>query len=254
MFFIISKILVPFTQPLTYIILLLVVSFVWHKKPRLGKRCLLAAMLLLIIFGTPFVPDTLIRFLETRYPLPASVPHVDAVVVLTGMVDLELSTEQRIEFSDSVERIFAGIRMMKHGTADWLIIPGGSGDIYDQTTSEAVLLRQFAIEYGVPAEKILVDATSRNTYENAVNTKSLMHERQLSSLILVTTANHLPRAMGCFRKIGLEPIPYPVDYRVPPQPEYHLLKIFPSIAGLRNTTYILHEYIGLLMYKIAGYI
>ncbi len=254
MFFLISKILAPFGAPLTYVFILLVVTLVFYRKSRLGKTCLWLALLILMLFGTHPVPNMLIRMLENRYELVSPLPHVDAVIVLTGAVNLRLSTPEHIEFTDGVERILKGIRLVQEGYGEVLIIAGGSGDIYDQTKSEAVFLQQFAIDFGVPKERILIDPSSRNTYENAVNTKAMMEQHGIFTSILVTTASHLPRSMGCFKKLGIEPIPYPVDFHSSPDPDYHILDLIPSADALRRTSFALHEYIGILSYKLAGYI
>jgi uncharacterized SAM-binding protein YcdF (DUF218 family) len=253
MFFFISKIVAPFCEPLTYIFLLLVIALIGYRKPRMGKVCILIALLLLVVFGTDPLPDLLIRTLEKQYAPMTTPPHVGAVIVLSGPIDLRLSTPEHIELRDGAERILEGIRLVQNGSGDMLIITGGSGDLYDQTKHEAVFLRQMALDFGVPDNKILIEQTSRNTYENAVNTKAIMEQHGIATSLLVTTASHMPRSMGCFRKVGLEPIPYPVDFRADPHPEYHLLTIIPNAGGFRKTSFALHEYIGILTYKLVGY-
>lgn len=254
MFFWMSKLLVPLSEPLTYIVGLMLAALIGHQRPLLVKVCLGLALGLLMVVGTPFVPYVLLRSLETRYQVPASLPAVDAVIVLTGMVNLRKSSEHSIEFNESVDRILAGIRLIKAGQGKFLIITGGSGDIYDQTRREAPFLRQFAIDFGVPVEQILIDPESRNTYENAVYTKTLMEQHGLSSSILVTSASHLPRSMGCFQKIGVHPVPYPVDFRASPRFEFQILDLIPGDGSLHTTSIVLHEYLGMLSYKLAGYI
>jgi uncharacterized SAM-binding protein YcdF (DUF218 family) len=254
MFFIASKLLIAFTEPLVYILGLLLAALLWHRHPHVVKWTLSGALLLFLICGTVFLPQILNHWLETRYPQPRPLPHVDAVIVLCGPVVLEKSSGEYIEFNQHVERILEGIRLVQAGYGKKLLITGGSGDVYDQTKSEAVLLRQFAIRLGIPAEQILIDATSRNTYENAVNTKKLMEQHQFFTSLLVTSASHLPRAMGCFRKLGLTPFPYPVDFASLPHPQWHLLDLIPNIGNLYRTSEALHEYVGLFTYKLAGYL
>ena len=254
MFFWISKLAAPLLYPLTHIFLLLLIALFFYRKPKLGRVCLGLALFLLMLFGTYPLPDMMMTYLETRYVTTETPPHVDAIVVLTGVVNLSLSTPEHIEFYDGVERILTGIELIKNGYSDKLLIAGGSGNPYDQTKSEARILGRFAIELGIPKEKILLDPSSRNTYENAVNTKTIMEEQGISSIILVTSAAHLPRAMACFKKVGLHPIPYGVDYNSPPDVHYHFYDIIPSVGALRKTSHTIHEYIGLLMYKISGYI
>jgi uncharacterized SAM-binding protein YcdF (DUF218 family) len=139
------------------------------------------------------------------------------------------------------------------GQADYLLIAGGSGDLFDQSVSEALILERFAIRLGVPADRILVDTTSRNTHENAVQAWRLLREARLSNVILVTSAFHMPRSMGCFRKVGLHPRPYPVDFRGR-WGEYDPLSWLPRVSNLQSSTTAIREYVGLIMYWFRGYI
>ena len=254
MFFIISKLLMLFTVPLTYILLCMLAALLFYRTPKIGRTCLILALVLLFVFGTPFVPDWLVDQLETAYNAPDAPPHVDAIIVLSGMLDVRASSPEYLEFGKGVERILTGMQLLQQGVGDVLLITGGNGDLYDQTKREAVLLRQFAIDFGIPHEKILIEPDSRNTYENAVNTGELMQQHGLSSAILVTTASHMPRSVKCFQKIGLQPIPYPVDFMRSPTATFRLSDIVPNLGNLNHTTRVVHEYIGLLTYKIAGYI
>ena len=81
-----------------------------------------------------------------------------------------------------------------------------------------------------------------------------MRRQGISSIILVTTATHLPRAMGCFRKVGLQPIPYGVDVHGEASHRLTPLDLIPDVGNLRGVSWVLHEYVGLVMYKTAGYI
>ncbi|GAK53492.1 hypothetical protein U14_04757 [Candidatus Moduliflexus flocculans] len=254
MFFVLSKILAPFLEPLTYIVLFALLALISFHKPHLSKIFLSLSLCCAFAFSTPFLPTALIRHLEQRYARPEPLLHVDAVIVLSGMVVLEISTPDKIEFGDNSERILEGIRLIKQGVADKLILSGGSGSLTDQTKSEARMLRQFAMDFGIPEEQILLEPDSRNTYENAVETAKLMRQHGISSVILITTASHLPRAMGCFRKVGVEPIPYGVDFHSDSNSHLALSDFIPEIGNLRGLTWILHEYFGLVMYKAAGYI
>jgi uncharacterized SAM-binding protein YcdF (DUF218 family) len=254
MFFVISKILAHLVYPLAQILLLSILALCFYRKPRIAKTCIALAVLLILILGTYPVPQMMMRFLETRYKTVSPPPHVDAVVVLAGMVILPLSNSDNIEFNDSAERIHAGIRLMKRGYAEKLIISGGSGDLFDQEKSEARLLKQFAIDFGIPEENILIEPNSRNTYENAFNTRALLEKHGISRIILVTTASHLPRAVRCFKKLGMQPIPYGVDYHSRANPSYDMFTIIPKVGALEYASAAIHEYVGLLIYTLLGYI
>ncbi len=254
MFFVISKILAHLIYPLFQILLLSILALCFYRKPRIAKTCIVLALLLILLLGTYPVPNGMMRLLESRYKTVSPPPQADAVVVLTGMVILPLSNFDKIEFNDSVERILAGIHLMKEGYAKKLIITGGSGDLFDQKKSEARLLKQFSIDFGIAEENILIETASRNTYENAVNTKVLLEEHGIARIILVTSASHLPRAMGCFEKLGIRPVPYGVDYHSRSNPRYDIFTIIPKIGALEHASAAIHEYVGLLIYKMLGYI
>ena len=254
MFFILSKLLTPFTAPFTYILLCMVAALLFYRKPKIGRTCLILALILLFVFGTPFVPDWLVDHLETVYDAPDAPPHVDTIIVLSGMLDVQASSAEYLEFGKGVERILTGMQLLRQGVGDVLLLTGGSGSLYDQTKHEAVFLRQFAIDFGIPDEKILIEPDSRNTYENAVNTAELMRRHGLTSAILVTTASHMLRSVECFQKIGVQPIPYPVDFMRSPDAKFRLSDLVPNLGNLDHTTRVFHEYIGLLTYMLAGYI
>ncbi|GAK58882.1 hypothetical protein U27_05857 [Candidatus Vecturithrix granuli] len=254
MFFWLSKLFTLLIEPLTYIFILVVLALLFHRNPRFVKWCLGLALGVFLVFGTYFAPDLLTHLLENQYQIPAEVPRVDAVVVLAGIMNLKLSTPEYIEFNEGIERILTGIQMVKQGHARTLLISGGTGSLYDQEKKEAPLLRNFAIEFGVPESQILMEFTSRNTYENAIQTKRIMQEHGISQIMLVTTAIHLPRAMACFHKLGIDPIAYPVDFQLAPDRKYYISDIIPGPGAFRRSSAVLHEYIGLLAYKLAGYI
>jgi uncharacterized SAM-binding protein YcdF (DUF218 family) len=254
MFFIFSKVLAPLLQPLTYIVLAVAAALIFYRVPRIGRTSLIVALGLIFLFGTPVLPKLLLRRLEQAYEIPPTLPRVDAIIVLTGMVNLKASSEGRVEFGDGAERILAGMLLLRQGMGERLLIIGGSGDVRDQSKRESVLLRQLAIDLGIPAEQILIDPDSRNTYENAVNAGELLRQHGLTTSVLVTSAAHMPRSMGCFRNVGLEPIPYPVDFIVTAGEQFYLSDLIPNIGSLQHSSRAIYEYVGLLMYRWAGYL
>jgi len=197
MFFVVSKILVYLIYPLFVACLLLVGAWwSWSRHPRLGRGLVLAALALLWLLSTTPVADVLLLPLETRYPVVESPSRADAVVVLAGMVDARAARGDQVEMGEAADRILAGVELVRQGRADYLVIAGGSGDLFDQSVSEALILNRFAIRLGVPEDRILLDTTSRNTHENAVQARALLQQAGLSDAILVTSAMHMPRSMG----------------------------------------------------------
>ena len=254
MFFIASKIFGYLIYPLSIACLLLLEAWwSWSRRPRLGRGLLVAALALLWLPSTAPGADLLLLPLETRYPVVENPSRSDAVVVLTGMVDVKAARGDQVEMGEAGDRILAGVELVRRDCADYLLIAGGSGDLFDQSVSEALILNRFAIEFGVPADRILLDTASRNTYENAVQARALIEERGLSDIILVTSAAHMPRSMGCFRKVGLDPRPYPVDFRSG-WGKYDPFSLLPNVDYLQESTMAVREYVGLIMYWLQGYI
>jgi uncharacterized SAM-binding protein YcdF (DUF218 family) len=254
MFFIASKIFVHLIYPVFAVCLLLAGAWwFWSRRPRLGRGLLVTGLALLWLLGTAPVADLLLLPLETRYPVVENPSHADAVVVLTGMVDMKAARGDQVELGQAGDRILAGVKLVRQGRADYLLIAGGSGDLFDQSISEALVLNRLAIELGVPADRILLDTSSRNTHENAVQSKAVLQEAGLSDAILVTSAMHMPRSMGCFRKVGLHLRPYPVDFQSG-WGKYDPMSWVPRVGNLQRSTLAVREYVGLVMYSLQGYI
>jgi uncharacterized SAM-binding protein YcdF (DUF218 family) len=200
------------------------------------------------------VADLLLLPLETRYPVTQHPPHAAAVVVLGGMVDMKAARGDQIEMGEAGDRILAGVSLLRQGYADYLVLSAGSGDLFRQSITEAPALARLATELGVSEHRVLMESVSRNTYENAVYTEALLQERGLpGNVILVTSAFHMPRAMGCFRQAGLDPLPYPVDFRSR-WGTYDPLSLSPKVDDLKWSSTAIREYVGRLMYRLQGYI
>nr|MBF0223643.1 YdcF family protein [Desulfobulbaceae bacterium] len=169
------------------------------------------------------------------------------------MVTLSLSREDSEEFGDGVDRILKGMDMVRQKQADYLVISGGSGELIGPVISESTLLRAFAVRFGIPQEKILIDANSRNTRENALMTKVLLESNNLKKTALITSAFHMPRAMGCFKAVGLSPDPIPVDYQVSRPVKKDFRNYFPKAATLSRFSSLVHELVGIIVYGLRGY-
>jgi uncharacterized SAM-binding protein YcdF (DUF218 family) len=252
MFFFLSKFLNWFVYPLSLLFLGLCVVLVFYRRryTRWGLACLL---LLLYGMSAIITVKPLMHWLEGPRPPPELRQHYDVAIVLTGMVALQRSRPGHLEFSDSVERILEGISLVKRGIADKLLIAGGSGDPFNRGLSEARVLRTFALEFGLRDEQVFVEETSRNTYESAVNATQILRAGNYRQLVLVTSAAHMSRAAAAFHKQGLFPQPYPVDFQADGE-AIHLFDFIPSVRALNVMTDVVHELIGLVMYRLQGYI
>jgi len=251
MFFYLSKIITFLIDPL-FIILLLLLIFLFRGTKQLSSRLILFSLfIVLYLASTGFVANTLLYQLEHVVKPSRSGDHYDAVIVLSGMAGVQIADDDPIEFSGAVDRILTGIRLVKTGQADYLILSGGDGSLTQKNQPEADRLRAFAIDWGVEPSRILVDNTSRNTYENAVNTAALLKNRHLDKRLLITSAFHMFRSRGCFKRVGLDVDVLPVDYRGDKEVG-DFRGYLPSSISLVKTNRVIHEFTGILTYLVAG--
>lgn len=255
MFSSLSKVLALILDPLFIAVVLLLPAAFWiRKKPRLSEGIVFTATLLLWLSSTEWFSSWLIAPLEEKFPRNPPLEGIEAVVVLTGMVDMKLSGKEGIELNSSADRIIHGLAQARRLQGTRLIIVGGTGTLFRQEKSESALLsRHIASEFGFPEERIIVETRSRNTHENAVNAREILHKNSIKKAALITSASHMPRAFACFKRQGVEAIPFPVDYRSHLQ-RLNLFSFIPKAGSLKRTNYALHEYVGLMIYRLMGYI
>jgi uncharacterized SAM-binding protein YcdF (DUF218 family) len=218
-----------------------------------SRLILLLVLAILGGLGCPQVSERVIAPLERAYPVPPDTVKAEAAVVLAGSMDLARSTPGRIEWFDRPERMIEGSLLAVRGRVNCLVLSGGVGDPNYPEKVEADLMAAFARTLGVDPGSIVLQRRSRTTHEDALYTAEILRERGIRSFFLVTSAFHMPRAVGCFRKQGLDPIPYPVDFRVTPEAK-GALRFVPTAATLCSSTLALHEYIGYGVYWLLGYL
>ncbi len=254
MFFVLSKLLDTFVDPLTALSCsFLGVLLIRHR--RWARHALVGLLIAAYGLSAPVTTLRLLHWLEgTRPALATLQPHYDMVIVLTGMTNLPASTSEQLEFLGSVDRILAGIALIKTGRADKLLISGGSSSLTKMDEREAPRLKTFALQQGLTEEQIVLEAESRNTYENAANTASLLRQTPQVRLLLITSAAHMPRSAKVFYKQGLRPDLYPVDFTTIPHMPWPLWSFLPSSTGLNASATVLHELVGLVMYHAQGYL
>ncbi len=252
MFFILSKTLARFAYPLPLLILVLLVIVLFYRR-RWARSTLGVALVGIYVLSLPFTANRLLHWLEAPRVSPQDLrPPYDVLIVLSGAVDLSLSQPGRLEFTGAVDRILAGMRLLREGVGKTLLISGGSGDLFNQRASEARLLKDFVLAFGVPEERLVIDAVSRNTYENAVQTARLMRRHDFQRALLITSASHMRRSLAVFHKQGIAPDPYPVDFgaRLGVTP----FSFVPTSGALHRTEGVMREVLGLIMYRLAGYL
>ncbi|MDO9489986.1 MAG: YdcF family protein [Sphingomonadaceae bacterium] len=189
------------------------------------------------------------RSLETRFPIPRPLPaDIAHIVVLAGAEDLGASAMVgRPEFNAAADRMIEGAALARAMPRARLWIVGGvrARWVLSDVDWTALAWRRL----GIPRDRILMARESFDTCENA----AVVAARRLQGdILLVTSAIHMPRAVACFRSNGIEPTPYPVDFQR--SRVAHPVEAFSSnlSANLTLTDAALHEWIGLLFYRLAG--
>ena len=223
MFFAASKILAFVLEPLAHPYLLLVIAILlrWRRRKRAMRACLTLAVALPLLYG--FLPLSLppLQKLENRFAIPAlESGTVDGIIVLGGHTSPGWISESRDQAQQNraADRLTKGLMLNREHPGSSLIFTGFSGALVHRGWSEAETIQRLVAELGVPQEGIIYEATSRNTYENAVNSLDVAVPQPGSRWVLVTSAAHMPRAMGAFEAAGWKNItPYPVDFHTAPQ-------------------------------------
>lgn len=254
MFFEISKIGWFLVNPgnLLLVLLTIGVALLWTPWQRAGRKILsLITVIALIISVLPIGRWTL-QLLEDRFATVHSLPdRVDGIIVLGGMID-PIITEERgqITLTDSVERLTEGAMLAREYPDAKFIFTGGSGNPLRQDLKEADVLPPLLELMGLDGTRVIFENQSRNTAENAAFSYKLAQPLPGETWILVTSALHMPRAVGSFREAGWTVLPYPVDYKFTKNERFEWS--FNLRSGLGNLNEGLHEWIGLLFYWLTG--
>jgi uncharacterized SAM-binding protein YcdF (DUF218 family) len=249
--------------PLTWVVLLLGVATVLALFPfsprrlRWVRQLLMSSLLFLVTLSSPLIATPLIGLLESWYHPPQLAPtdRFDAIVVLAGGVDEKGSLRPTTEPSSlSRNRTTCGVNLYQQGYAPTLVLTGGDSRIFGMGPIEAVEMRRWAVRLGVPESATKIDTEARNTYENATGTKRLLGP---ASILLVSSASHLPRAVPVFTKQGFRVTPAPCEYVSQNLPQeswddIDLFDILPNDTALQNTREAVSEIAGMVIYWLAG--
>lgn len=254
MFFLLSKTLDVLADPLWWGLALAlagVALLLRGARRRLGAGLAVAGPAVLLVFSLPAVSNRLWASLEADAPrtVREGVTY-DVVVLLGGLVSPLGARPGEPAWNDNVERLLSTRALLASGRAKAVLVSGGGYGIAGLDTEAAYLAAELEA-LGVEKERIVVEAKALNTRDNAVEAGRLMKERGFSTALVVTSAFHMRRAMGCFRAAGVEADALPVDYRVrEPALDPHLA---PRSEYLSQSARAVREYLGRLVYRVAGY-
>lgn len=240
--------------PSDFLPLLLVLGVVlqWTRYRRWGNRLVIgAAVCLLLIFLLP-IDDWLAAPLENRFPRPAWPAHVDGVVVLGGGEDGVIFAARGVPAPDLAEgRLVAAAELSRRYPDAKLIFSGGVAPLSPKALSEAFVARNILRQMGVPPSRVILENRARNTWENFVYSKDLAKPKPGETWLVVTSAIHMPRAMGIAARLHWHVLPWPADYFTTGKKDTKDWNA--SLAShLLELDGVMHEWAGLAAYWLMG--
>lgn len=229
---------------------MLVITVILIGLIRNKKKLIYIAIGVLYIISTPIFSNNLFKLVEgNEYRKPISaIDSADAIVVLSGMLEInEVEDSSYIEWGDP-DRFFAGLDLFKAGKANKLVFTGGKMPWDKVQKTEGEVLKEYAMKSGVPQQNIWITKGVENTADEAKAAKVLIGSQK--KIILVTSAFHMYRAKKLFEKQGFKVITYKVDFKTNRNKKITILNFLPNTGNLKDTETGIRELIGRLFYSI----
>ena len=255
MFFVLSKILVVLIKPINWVAFCLLYAN-FGRKPKWKKRSLIWGLILFWVFTNHFLFNLAARVWEVETITTEQIQEsYDIGILLGGYSNFRIRpNHDRHNFSERANRFNNALELYHEKKIKRILLTGGSGSLLDDEPSEAISVREFLLQSGVPDSAIIIEPNSRNTWENAKFTKQILDEGYPeASCLLITSAWHMRRSKGCFNKAGVSYTPFSTDHiseRIRFAPESILL---PDRQGFYRWEIIVKEMVGCFMYWLRGY-
>jgi len=261
--FILKKIIGQLFLPVPLCLEMLIVGLLlllFTRKQRTGKIILSVGVILFTLLSYPALSNTSLRRLEYQYPPLIStatsdfapgavVPQVRWIVVLGGGYTSDPKISITSQLSDpSLGRLIEAIRLHNQISGSKLIL--SEGKVFDPVPGTEIMA-EVAKAVGVKQEDLILESESKDTIDEARLIKSIVGN---DAFILVTSASHMPRSMGMFKKLGMHPIAAPTDYMVKKSQGISPSDFFPDSGSLRKAEGVIHEYLGIFWAKLRGQI
>jgi uncharacterized SAM-binding protein YcdF (DUF218 family) len=258
MFFILSKTVTVLLLPSSIILLvgLIGMALMATGRRRAGIRFMLASIVLLLIGGVSPLGAYLTHVLEARFPQwektggPAR-GAPDGIVVLGGGISSVLSRQigSGVVSADG-GRIVALAHLARLYPEARIIYSGGDASLAGNKPPETDYVGSLLDDFGLARTRVALETRSRNTAENAAFASEIARPKPGERWLLVTSAQHMPRAVGSFRAVGFDVEAYPAAWRTDPR-----LSLWPSLAVGHNLDRLdsaAREWLGLVVYRLSG--
>ncbi len=254
--FVIARLFSSFMLPPGIFIMLLLVSLIFliKKKYKIGIIFIIIITFFIYIFSITPTKKILMKPLEFCYTFPdIEKTEIDSIVILSGgSIGATPDRNMNNSLNDqSFLRTYMGYKIWKKKNVP-VIVTGGK--LFDAMEPEALTMSNLLLELGVSKNMIIIEDKSRNTIENALNINDIIKNKNFKKIALITSAYHMKRSVYIFKKININVIPFPTDYRNSFK-KNSFISFLPSISNLYDIYLTFHEYIGIIFAKIklAGY-
>ncbi|WP_088243164.1 YdcF family protein [Calothrix rhizosoleniae] len=263
MFLYLSKLLPLLFYPLGLAcISLLVALFMVGRRPPIAAFCITFSLLLLLVSSNGWVSKFFARSLEWQNIPTTELPTAEAMVVLGGATKSAFPPRPGVDLSEQGDRIIYAAQLYRQQKAPLIILSGGRIDWRGSGAAESRDMAKILTSLGIPTQAIIEETDSLNTYQNAVNVRKIIERRGIKKVLLITSAMHMPRSLLIFKKQGIDVIPAPTDFLVSEgeiqelgnTPKAAILNLIPNTNNLHQFTITLKEYLGMLIYRLRGWI
>ncbi len=226
------------------------------KNIKQKSLCLYTGIGLFFFFSNDFIANEIAMLWELPpTPFTAITKKYDYGIVLTGVTRLDLQPTDRTYFGRGADRVTHTVQLYKLNLLKKVIISGGNGSLLRLGKQEADDLAAAMIVMGVPKEDIIIEKESRNTYESAKALTIMMGEKlKHSNNLLITSSYHMRRSRACFHKVDIPVDTFTTDFITHPRKYTPNVLVIPQVDALANWHILIHEWTGMIAYKLAGYI
>ena len=223
------------------------------KNRKISRLFLWLSLGLLLFFSNPFLINEAWLWWEYE-PVPIKrLKQYEAGILLSGFTSLEKSPHDRVYTNKGADRLLHTVMLYKTGHINKVLVTGGSGSLRKTYASEAEEIKKLLVLSGVPLADVILEAKSRNTYENAQFTKKLLTSHpEIKRFILITSAFHMRRSTACFSKAGIPHEVFPTDFNSTDR-LVRFESFIPAEDALAGWHKLFHEVSGFIIYKLVGY-
>ena len=234
-----------FLWPLTWALVLLIISLI-AKKPKRKRNALIGAIAVLFLFSNRYLLNSFARAWDVEAAELPTRKVFSAAIMLGGFTGENLKRQGY--FNDHSDRLVEGLYLKNSGRVSHLIITGGNNRPDASNFTEAKWVKKIMLEMNYPDSTVLIDQRSTNTNENAIFTKQLLDSAHLKPpYLLVTSAFHMRRALYIFKKKGIPVIPYPCDYLAGNSSTRFFDYFVPNASVTYAWNYYLKEVVGIVV-------